>query len=940
MTSSHHFFPILRRFQLRWRAGLLLVGVLRAILWAGVALLLFGLLDFSAGFSDGARRWVAGAIALAAGLGLARGLWDAIFFRTREAAAAADGTLGSTRREVLSAFELNGSSRAETQDDGFAGWLRERAVQNAARQLHQLRFSQSLPRRQIRRGSWPVLALAAALGVCALLAPKASRIIAARLLHPGADLPPYSSIEFQLGPRPAQVLYGGEVIVTASLTGGKIDRPVRCLTRDPATGRIDDSPAFHESASRFSRKLEKVASPVEIAFAVGRARSAWLPVSVLMQPRVQEVLITVEPPAYSGLPRREFALGTQELAALSGSRVTARATSNRPLTGGALRLETAGIQTIARELPGQPEETHRVRFEWVVRQASRVVIQVHDVLGTRSEPLTFEQKLTPDRRPEVALRQPAGEVLATPDSELPLEASASDDLGLTRVALVRQLRGYRERSLPQAAVPGERRHELAGKLNLAAFGLLPGQVVELTLEAGDTNPNLLGVSTSEPARVHIIDRERYAELLRSQTTLEDFSGRYEALREAMDAARKSLEALEKAATAGDAAAAEAAREAALEAHRAAGKLFGQIAKDFPIFDLDASLASASAEAMQQLFENAQQLEKLAQALPEHLREALPELRERLGRGEEAVAEEQQQGERAVAAAEVLEQAGRFRETIQAQRDLVKEFNRTLEQIRRGETKAGQALRELSRTQAAVASGLREIETGLDTALKALPEDLARLAEEGRKFLQALAELEITPTMDQAAAAAEAGDGKTAGERAGEALAKLEALLRRKNAVCEMCRGEAGDLPFPWPEDLSQTLEQLMRALVTKRGQDGEGELGSGGSGSGAAGSSESGFSMRGKMPKLPIFGPSRQRFARRAGPQLGGGAEGRGQSGPESGAAVDSAQTAAREQRSGAGEAVAAEAVPEGYREAVKRYFSPDEKPGGAAAIPPKNPQP
>ena len=46
--------------------------------------------------------------------------------------------------------------------------------------------------------------------------------------------------------------------------------------------------------------------------------------------------------------------------------------------------------------------------------------------------------------------------------------------------------------------------------------------------------------------------------LRTQTTLEDFAGRYEALSNALDEARKTLEELERAAQSGDAEKAELA----------------------------------------------------------------------------------------------------------------------------------------------------------------------------------------------------------------------------------------------------------------------------------------------------------------------------------------------------------------------------------------------
>jgi tetratricopeptide (TPR) repeat protein len=304
--------------------------------------------------------------------------------------------------------------------------------------------------------------------------------------------------------------------------------------------------------------------------------------------------------------------------------------------------------------------------------------------------------------------------------------------------------------------------------------------------------------------VHIISAEKYAELRRNESTLEEFSSRYTALREALEAARKSLAELEKAAETNDTATTHTARNAALEAHREAGKIFSQIAKDFPLFDLDASLAEASGEAVQQLMDNVTDLEELKNSLPVDVMNALPQLRERLGKGGQRMAGEMQRGERAMAAAEVFEQAGRFRDSIDAQRALVKEYNRVLEQIRRGETQAGQALRDLAGQQAAIAGGLRELQTGLDAALKALPEEFSAMTEEGRAFLDALAEMEIGATMDEGAAAAEKGDGRTAGNRAGEALAKLEALLRKKNGFCAMCRGEAEGSRFPWPQDLSQT----------------------------------------------------------------------------------------------------------------------------------------
>jgi hypothetical protein len=120
-------------------------------------------------------------------------------------------------------------------------------------------------------------------------------------------------------------------------------------------------------------------------------------------------------------------------------------------------------------------------------------------------------------------------------------------------------------------------------------------------------------------------------------------------------------------------------------------------------------------------------------------------------------------------------------------------------------------------------------------------------------------------------------------------------------------------------------------LILKPGRGGgDGDLpatgGTGGPGFG--GRSDSGFSMGGKMPQLPIYGPSRQRFARNAGPNAAGNGSrggGAGAGGPEADAQVGADQLPSQPARDQRGEAIAADAVPEAYREAVKRYFSQEE---------------
>src|SRR5688572_21675580 len=115
----------LLRFQRRWRMGLLVTGLYGAIFWAGVSLLVFGVIDYLAGFSDPARLVISTSLWVVAGAALLFGVWQLVVFVRRSAAEEADRALGSPRREILSALELSQEPPASAP---LAAWLRQNAV--------------------------------------------------------------------------------------------------------------------------------------------------------------------------------------------------------------------------------------------------------------------------------------------------------------------------------------------------------------------------------------------------------------------------------------------------------------------------------------------------------------------------------------------------------------------------------------------------------------------------------------------------------------------------------------------------------------------------------------------------------------------------------------------------------------------------------------------
>jgi hypothetical protein len=342
---------------------------------------------------------------------------------------------------------------------------------------------------------------------------------------------------------------------------------------------------------RHGQRLEGVTQPVEIAWAAGAARSRWLPVEVLRQPRVESVIMRVTPPACSGMPAAESNPGSV-VTGLPGSEVELRITSNRPLDGAQVTLTPArgAGSTLAEQISARAGGRKTVTVRWSLKWSGLVSAEIKDVLGTAADSrLEFEQKITPDQPPEVTPRSPGGLTLATPSSQVPLDISVSDDLGVARVSLMRAMSGYRDRTRMLAEDAGAREYDFQETLPLDHLGVAAGQTLEFYAEAHDHNPSLMGIASSPVGRVQIITEKEYAELIRTRTTLTEFQARYAVLDAALSRAGDALTRLT--ANGGVPSALQAAETALKED----GDLSRQIGKDFVAFDSEQRLAALARE---------------------------------------------------------------------------------------------------------------------------------------------------------------------------------------------------------------------------------------------------------------------------------------------------------------------------------------------------------
>ena len=147
--------------------------------------------------------------------------------------------------------------------------------------------------------------------------------------------------------------------------------------------------------------------PVEFCFRVGKARSRWHRVTVLLEPHIEAASVRLTPPAYSRRPARTFALGAEPLAGLRGSQVRLTVRSNRPLRDGTLTVTPLDGITHAATESGVRQGANDMTFDWTIVRSARLSVMIRDLMGTGArEPLKTVAEVQPDDMPRVSSRRP------------------------------------------------------------------------------------------------------------------------------------------------------------------------------------------------------------------------------------------------------------------------------------------------------------------------------------------------------------------------------------------------------------------------------------------------------------------------------------------------------------------------------------------------------
>ncbi|MEM7697837.1 MAG: hypothetical protein AAF236_05475 [Verrucomicrobiota bacterium] len=922
-----------------WKAGLFRVELLKIALIAVIAAASLLVIDFYLALPSAVRvvLLILGGLAAFTALGLA---WTSIRRLTLADVARRIDQLGkSARHPVLSAHELLSTTSTTSPDSqgGLTRFLIDRSIITANATLSAVPLGSVRPKEKLRPAWSRLLIALAILAVVAALCWPIASVLFSRLALPWRDIPPYSPLEFVITPATPEVHYGDDAAIEVAITGSSIDHPVRFLSRaiDSEDDAVFETLCFQDGPDRYAQRLERVVRPTEFAIAVGKARSRWHSIDLLLEPKVALASVTVTPPRYAGQTPQTFLIGEKPLASLRGSTVALTVTSNRPLNDGEITLTpTDAPEGASRGILGRRSGTQSIEFEWELEEEAELEVVIRDVRGTANRDLlAINQRLVPDKSPTLELEKPPLHLMATPSISVPIQISATDDLGLSRVEMVRTVVGYRDRS--EQIGPGmntltKRRFDFKSGLDLLDLGVRPGETLELYFQATDHNPSLLGVASSEMARIQIISDEEYADIIRTRTTLREFSERYRVMNRTLDELREKLEKLQEAIDSEDAEAIAAAREEAAAAARVAEDLFSKLAQDFAAFDLER-------ETLERATEMSQQLERIGDRLAPDAdpasAEEIQQMLADLGQSKEPFREDQAQAEEAEAVARLMQKAVEFSRLAQEQDTLARRLKRF-----EAETRATDQplLDSLGESQDQIADSLRDFTREMREAIQELPVGYEDLAESARQFMNQVIDSGAREDMGTSTTAAGNEDGSRSFQYSSLAAEKLQAILEGEGEnASEFGQLANGTIPFNMPGSLKKTLSEMLSALCLGMrlgdgngpgNRPGTGRGGGGGAGGGYGGNSDDGFAVAGYTAlDIPVLGPTRMRLQDIPSSRMGDEED-------QSQTAATAPNEAAAGDRitSTGGEEAAASpldfgSVPEKYRDAVKRYFTPDD---------------
>lgn len=947
MIENHDNQPgikdLLGRLRRAHRRAVARLAAVR-LLW--VALALAGVLlalDAMFALPDRARQGLAWSVPLLLTAVALVTWWRAMAARSldRHLARRLERGQSGLENDLINAVEFSDRLARPEPDAGgeVTEGLMRRAIGRAVQEVAPLRDLSPLKPPSLRREGLVLTAGLALAALTLLLFHDVYLAVLPRYLDPRGDHPPYSPTHILVLPAGARVPYGGQQIIRVKTSGVPASEATLVL-EDPAGRPLQRLPMFQTDAGQFSQTIENIRDAMRYYIVVPYGRSRRYALDLNKTPRLEQVDLKLTPPPYThrAVQAHELSAPLVKGYAKSMARLTFR--SNRPLSGGELRLE--GGQTLSLQPDGQEHNAVSGQFE--LRQSGKLTAALTDTEGLGSgEIWTGRVEILPDEKPEVTITSPGMDSFAIPTAKTPIVVEANDDLGFSKVTLVRAVNGSIDFAKPLYTGDGSQSFVHAvEELDLADLGASPGDVISYYAMATDSNPEAPQTAATPAFRLAIISFDDYRQMVQSQMTAEDLAKKYEEYKNRLEQMARDQESLQRQTKDLEAKAAQGEpltkiqQDQLADAQRRQEELARQaqsLGEDMkreaeapPIFDIEKGFKEDLKDFARRMDQVTSSMQSSGSAMQQASRspgagQAAPSLKQSVDAQQQALdalnqnSQAYQQG--IEQASKELAQAMKLMGDIEQFKNLYQRQQNMERQARLYKEKTDPTMddrvrmKELAEEEGAIRQQVEKLGQDLRSHAEEVKADLPKVSADAQKIADELGQRQIAPKMQQSGDKLDQADGPGGHPPAADALAEMEKMI----SFCQSSgEGAESELRLKISMSKGMSMGQTMAQMRAGMGA-GQGRLGAMGQGAGGYYGSASQFAMFGSEQ----FGkPSRE--SRIVGPRSRSNAKpGENPAGMSDSATIEELPAAAGEDSKTA--VKGGERVMEEYRTLIEAYF-------------------
>jgi hypothetical protein len=265
-------------------------------------------------------------------------------------------------------------------------------------------------------------------------------VSAKRIFNPAGEYHPISSYHFEVLPGDTTVIAGKPVTVRVKLTGPEAeDYQIDIYETKSGNSHhlnLERKGSVYNATitgirSDFNYQISAI--PVWEISREMLLKSEIYKVGVIIPPTVNDLQISIKPPAYTGLEVVLPEPNTGDILAYRGSEVDLTARLNKSVRTAVLNF-SSGVQ-IPAVVRG---ETISARFK--VTGSENYRLQLIDEQNVENEdPIRYQIKVMEDIPPVITVLEPGRDIDLAPDAELDLLFEARDDFGFSRLWLAYQI---------------------------------------------------------------------------------------------------------------------------------------------------------------------------------------------------------------------------------------------------------------------------------------------------------------------------------------------------------------------------------------------------------------------------------------------------------------------------------------------------------------------